>query len=376
MVTPSRFMPAASQSAQSQALARKEFQPTNAERHHLGWPISALLALRFFPRLVFINIDSPNLTTFTRSSRIKVSRFVSSQTLRVERHQDSPDHAHSLKESDQLKRPQAIRNLIEAEAIKNYRPPAIVQVVKESAIDQLGLAEAVHALRRKEVSNIQAKFRGPMMAHLLGNASWAADVEESTQYLLQQGYRIERFSVSRRATEGIVFAHPAQLEKLRHYGYLTLIDSTHKSNRHDWRLFTLYVRDNFGCWDVGAHFFVSGEDGDTVGMALKIVRQFERQWNPRYILADQSNVEAKSISVVFPGLRGGEQECDLLLCTVHVMRTWLSRIYHLGTREKMLLAMHKRTRIGCEDVIQQAISQCPVPSIQQYIIRNYQTNTQ
>jgi hypothetical protein len=41
----------------------------------------------------------------------------------------------------------------------------------------------------------------------------------------------------------------------------------------------------------------------------------------------------------------------------------------------MVFAMHKRTRIGCEDIIQQAISQCPVPTIQQYIVRNYQKNT-
>ncbi len=157
--------------------------------------------------------------------------------------------------------------------------------------------------------------------------------------------------------------------------HLTLIDSTHKTNRYDWRLFTLYIRDGFGCWDVGAHFFVSGEDGDSVGMALKIVRQFERRWIPRYILADQSSVEANSIQLAFPGLSAGEQECDVILCTVHVMRTWMKKIYHLKTRERMILAMHKRTKAGCEQIIQQAINSCPVQAVQQYILRNYRSNT-
>ncbi|CAG8785124.1 958_t:CDS:1, partial [Gigaspora rosea] len=34
-----------------------------------------------------------------------------------------------------------------------------------------------------------------------------------------------------------------------------------------------------------------------------------------------------------------------------------------------------RTRPGCEKLIQQAIEECPVPNIQQYIQRNYFKNT-
>jgi len=69
-----------------------------------------------------------------------------------------------------------------------------------------------------------------------------------------------------------VFAHSEQLKKLERHGWLTLIDSTYKTNRYDWRLFTLYVRDTYGCWNVGAHFFVSSEDADTVAEALTIIR--------------------------------------------------------------------------------------------------------
>jgi hypothetical protein len=42
----------------------------------------------------------------------------------------------------------------------------------------------------------------------------------------------------------------------------------------------------------------------------------------------------------------------------------------------MIAAMHKRTKIGCEKLIQEAINNCPVPTIQNYIRRNYMRNTQ
>jgi hypothetical protein len=157
---------------------------------------------------------------------------------------------------------------------------------------------------------------------------------------------------------------------------LTLIDSTHKTNRYDWRLFTLYIRDTFGCWDVGAHFLVSNEDCDTISKALKIIRDSYCRWSPRYILSDQSSIEAKSIKKTFPGMSAGEQECEVILCVVHIMRTWMTRIYDKKTRDIMIAAMHKRTRIGCEQLVQDAINKCAVPAIQNYIKRNYMKNTQ
>jgi len=42
----------------------------------------------------------------------------------------------------------------------------------------------------------------------------------------------------------------------------------------------------------------------------------------------------------------------------------------------MIAAMHKRTKIGCEGLVQDAINQCSVPSIQNYIKRNYAKTTE
>lgn len=157
---------------------------------------------------------------------------------------------------------------------------------------------------------------------------------------------------------------------------MTLIDSTHKTNRYDWRLFTLYVRDTYGCWDIGAHFFVSTEDSDTVGKALCLIRNRLCRWSPRYILSDQSSIEAKAVKKAFPGISAGEQECEVILCVVHVMRVWLTKIYEKEPRDIMAAAMHKRTKIGCEKLVQEAIKCSTVPAVRKYIERNYQKNTQ
>jgi hypothetical protein len=295
--------------------------------------------------------------------------------VKVERYKDSPNHTHSLLDVDRIKRPQAIRTLVEKEAVKNYLPPAITAAVKEYAMIELGLGASAQELKRKEVTNIKYKVRGPMKVHLVGNSDLKLDISQSVSYLKDQGYQVETYRVPQRSTKGIVFAHPDQLEKLENHGWLTLIDSTHKTNRYDWRLFTLYVCDTYGCWNIDAHFFVSSEDSDTVTEALKKIRSYYH-WSPCYILSDQSSVEFKSIKIVFPGVNAGEQECEVLLCVVHVMQTWMSKIHEKKTRDVMIVAMHKRTKIGCEKLIQDVINNCTVPTIQNYIRRNYMKNTQ
>jgi len=223
-----------------------------------------------------------------------------------------------------------------------------------------------------------------MEAHLIGNTSLKLDIIEAISYLQDQKYYTEHYSVSQtlkngsqRHTQGVVFTQPQQFEKLKRHGWLTLMDSTHKTNKYDWRLFTLYIRDGCGCWNVGAYFFVSNEDSETIARALRIIRNQCPRWTPRYFLIDQSSTEANSIKQVFPGLSAGEQECDILYCIVHVMRTWISRIYDKKIRETMVLAMHKKTNISCKQLINEAVRLCinSIPNICSYIEKNYKKNT-
>lgn len=154
------------------------------------------------------------------------------------------------------------------------------------------------------------------------------------------------------------------------------MDSTYNTNQWGWHLFTLYIRDSYGCWDVGGHFFLAGEDSKAVSKGLQAIRQLVPAWQPRYMLIDQSGIESNGIMDVFRGLENGEQECNVIWCTVHVMRTWIRKITHAETRSKMLYAMHKKTRAGCAEAVQQAIAQCNVDFVRRYITRNWSKNTE
>lgn len=49
----------------------------------------------------------------------------------------------------------------------------------------------------------------------------------------------------------------------------------------------------------------------------------------------------------------------------------MTKIYDTKARSKMILAMHKITKIGCDELIKEAIDKCQVPTIKQYIKWNY-----
>jgi len=53
----------------------------------------------------------------------------------------------------------------------------------------------------------------------------------------------------------------------------------------------------------------------------------------------------------------------------------MSKVYKVKTRNELIRAIHKQTKIGYEDVVQQAVNKCSVPAIQRYIVRNYKKNT-
>ena len=102
---------------------------------------------------------------------------------RIERHKDSPDHTHTLRESDRLKRPEVIQSLVKEEAIKSYPPVAIVNAIKEHATDHLNLGACVEDLTRKEVTNIKYKVRGSMELDLIGDSKLGSDISQAVSYL-------------------------------------------------------------------------------------------------------------------------------------------------------------------------------------------------
>ena len=79
-------------------------------------------------------------------AKIKISLLVSSNMTQIECHKDSPDHTHTLRESDRLKCPEVIQSLVKKEVIKSYPPVAIVNAIKEHATDHLNLSTCVKDL--------------------------------------------------------------------------------------------------------------------------------------------------------------------------------------------------------------------------------------
>ena len=134
------------------------------------------------------------------------------------RYNNSSDHTHHIQDIDRIKRPQAIRDLVEQEAKKNYPPPAIVNAVKEYGTDSLSLGSTVQELKRKEVTNIKHKVRGAMETNLIGSDNIETDTFEAKSHLEDQGYQVNHFNVSSHSTQGLVFVHSAQLTKLRNHG--------------------------------------------------------------------------------------------------------------------------------------------------------------
>src|ERR1043165_6694127 len=116
-------------------------------------------------------------------SKIKVQRYAFEKKVRIERFKDSPDHSHSLEESEKLKRSNAVRDLIIQEASKNYRPPEILSAVKEYATDNLDLGESVKELRQMEVTNIKYKVRESLDTHLIGNPKRGSDIQDAISFL-------------------------------------------------------------------------------------------------------------------------------------------------------------------------------------------------
>ena len=64
-----------------------------------------------------------------------------------------------------MKRPDAIKQLVAAEAAKSYPPLQVAAVVKELGKES-GLAGPAKYLTTKDVANLQLKLRGPQSKHL------------------------------------------------------------------------------------------------------------------------------------------------------------------------------------------------------------------
>src|SRR6185437_15113906 len=80
--------------------------------------------------------------------------------------------------------------------------------------------------------------------------------------------------------------------------------------------------------------------------------------------------------IAFPGFQQDKQEYKILFCIIYVMQTWLNKIYDPETRNKMIQAMHKQTKISCKLFVQNQLIIVPstlLKNILQEIIQKIHT---
>lgn len=162
-------------------------------------------------------------------------------------------HAHSLNESDANKRNSFIRRIAGAEIAKGYPPALILHSLsgngRADARARLAAASGAY-LDRQDVINAGLTWRLANPNQLWVKKDARDDVNlqasEALETLAILNWKVAQISAKSLRNEegrGIVFADPARLDILATHGHLSLIDSTHKTNQLEWKLFTLVVRD-------------------------------------------------------------------------------------------------------------------------------------
>jgi hypothetical protein len=242
-------------------------------------------------------------------------------------------HSHSLDESDANKRNSFLRTLVGAEVAKGYHPATVIgSLTGEGRADtraQLAAAGGTY-LTRQDVINAGLTWR---LAN--PNRPWARvedknDVSlqgiEALETLASLGWlasQISAISLDKVDGRGIVFAEPARLRTLATHGHLSLIDSTHKTNQLEWKLFTLMVRDQYACWRPVAHGLLSHEFGELIAELLLVLKRW-CDWRLRYVLSDDSSAEQRAFRLAFPGLVRGETEVSEPAITLFLIRPLIS----------------------------------------------------
>ena len=176
-------------------------------------------------------------------------------------------------------------------------------------------------------------------------------------------------------SNGLVFACEDRIQTLCRRGYLTLLDSTHCTNKLGWFLFTLVVRDEQGSYIPCAHFLSSHEDGDIISAALKVIREWTggpAGWKLHYILTDDSAAEQRGVRLAFGDIQDTVRH---LLCIKHSGATIdrnLAGKAKATARAHMYTAMYvRKTRPGAADSVQKAIDSLSSEKDKAYLRNNW-----
>ena len=118
---------------------------------------------------------------------------------------------------------------------------------------------------------------------------------------------------------------------------VTLIDATYKAMRYDLPLFFICVRTNVG-YCVTAKFVTQSETAEAIQEALQVLKSWNPEWNPPFVLCDNSKAEISAIEHTFPGI-------SVFLCDYHREQAWIrwvnTSVNGLSKAEDLLSLLRK-----------------------------------
>ena len=226
-------------------------------------------------------------------------------------------HDHSLDESDANKRNSGLLGLAQHDIAKGYALAAVIGSMTghgQSDVKARLKAAGGSYLTRQDAINSGASWRLANPNALFASRDSKNDATIQAKEAFEKLDSLKWLSASITAKSlddiighGIVFAEPTRLNHLTRFGRLSLMDSTHKTNQLEWKLFTIMVRDEHGCWIPVAHALISNEFGELIAEFLLVIKSWVT-WNLRHVLTDDSAAEIKAFRLAFPGLAAGETE--------------------------------------------------------------------
>lgn len=100
-----------------------------------------------------------------------------------------------------------------------------------------------------------------------------------------------------------MFVHQTKWQKrlLNLYGSeICLLDATYNTSKYELPLFFICVNTNVGYINV-ATFIVSDETSSSIVEGLKIIRDWNKDWEPPYFMTDNDSSEIAALEELFPG---------------------------------------------------------------------------
>ena len=204
------------------------------------------------------------------------------------------------------------------------------------------------------------------MERIRAEPGWKVDRVEHLANVLKKG-KIQELHT------GFVFAHEEQLQTLCQRGFLTLMDSTHCTNKVSEYLFTLMVRDNYCRWIPVAHMMLSNQTSELIACGLRVLRHWchsdsssNPRWNLNYMLTDDSAAEQRSVQLAWADT---QQAPVHLLCTTHLDRSLAKNLKgENAALRHMKTAIHtRRSKAGAQESFDAAVEACLKPGAAQYL---------